>query len=94
MIWLNPERHRAWVWSIRASFKGSASVASQDGKVQCLHFLLISKPLWLLLAYDISTSTVGSMKSLLDMGDDWEFSANLPDWAKHPKVIQDTGMRP
>ncbi|GFO40387.1 reverse transcriptase [Plakobranchus ocellatus] len=33
-------------------------------------------------------------KSLLDGCGDWEFSANLPGWNKHPKVIQDTGMRP
>ncbi|GFN94854.1 reverse transcriptase [Plakobranchus ocellatus] len=33
-------------------------------------------------------------KSLMDWCDDWGYSADLPVWNKHPKVIQDTGMRP
>ncbi|GFO16668.1 polyprotein [Plakobranchus ocellatus] len=33
-------------------------------------------------------------KSLLDWCDDWEFSADLRERNKHPKVIQDTRMRP
>ncbi|GFO49222.1 reverse transcriptase [Plakobranchus ocellatus] len=33
-------------------------------------------------------------KSLLDGCDDRKFSADLPEWNKHHKVIQDTGMSP
>ncbi|GFO09937.1 polyprotein [Plakobranchus ocellatus] len=33
-------------------------------------------------------------KSLLDGCDNWEFSIDLLEWNKHPKVTQDTGMRP
>ncbi|GFN73808.1 reverse transcriptase [Plakobranchus ocellatus] len=44
------------------------------------------------LSYAIGMDT--QRKSLLDGCDNWEFSANLPEWNKHPKVIQDTGMRP
>ncbi|GFN76252.1 reverse transcriptase [Plakobranchus ocellatus] len=33
-------------------------------------------------------------KSPLGGCDDSEFSANLPEWNKHPKVIQDRRMRP
>ncbi|GFN90734.1 hypothetical protein PoB_001724000 [Plakobranchus ocellatus] len=25
---------------------------------------------------------------------EWEFSADVPEWNKHPKVIEDSGMRP
>ncbi|GFO45239.1 reverse transcriptase [Plakobranchus ocellatus] len=32
-------------------------------------------------------------KSFLDGCDDWKFSADLPEWNKHPKVIIETGMR-
>ncbi|GFN90152.1 reverse transcriptase [Plakobranchus ocellatus] len=28
------------------------------------------------------------------MSNDWKFLANLPEWNKHPKVIQDTGIEP
>ncbi|GFN91762.1 reverse transcriptase [Plakobranchus ocellatus] len=31
--------------------------------------------------------------SLLINSDDWEVSADLPEWNRHPKVIQDKGMR-
>ncbi|GFO46892.1 reverse transcriptase [Plakobranchus ocellatus] len=33
-------------------------------------------------------------KSLLNACGGWEFSADLPEWNRHPKVIQDTGRRP
>ncbi|GFO17665.1 reverse transcriptase [Plakobranchus ocellatus] len=33
-------------------------------------------------------------KRLLDGCDDWEISANIPEWSRHPKSIQDTRMRP
>ncbi|GFN97036.1 reverse transcriptase [Plakobranchus ocellatus] len=33
-------------------------------------------------------------KSLLDWRDDWEFSVDLYEWSKHPKFVQDTGMKP
>ncbi|GFN76684.1 reverse transcriptase [Plakobranchus ocellatus] len=33
-------------------------------------------------------------KSLLDGCDDWDCSADLSEWNRYRKVIQDTGMRP
>ncbi|GFN78023.1 reverse transcriptase [Plakobranchus ocellatus] len=33
-------------------------------------------------------------KSLMNGCDDWEYSADLPKWNRHPKAIQDTVMRP
>ncbi|GFN84909.1 cathepsin d [Plakobranchus ocellatus] len=38
--------------------------------------------------------TPAKKKSLLDGCDDWECSEALPEWNKHPKVIQYIGMKP
>ncbi|GFO24886.1 reverse transcriptase [Plakobranchus ocellatus] len=41
-----------------------------------------------------ATSMDTQRKSLLNDCDDWAFSADRPECNRHPKVIQDTGMRP
>ncbi|GFO20742.1 reverse transcriptase [Plakobranchus ocellatus] len=33
-------------------------------------------------------------KGLLDSGDDWVVSADLPEWERHPDVIRKTALRP
>ncbi|GFR76655.1 reverse transcriptase [Elysia marginata] len=41
-----------------------------------------------------SNTASNQRKGLLDGCDDWEVSADLPEWDKHPEVIRRTTLRP
>ena len=40
------------------------------------------------------TSYETGSRGLLDEADDWECSADLPDWGNHPDIVKKSGMRP
>ncbi|KAK3804098.1 hypothetical protein RRG08_061411 [Elysia crispata] len=38
--------------------------------------------------------TTNQVKCLLDGCDDWDVSADLPEWDSHPSIIKETRLRP
>ena len=38
--------------------------------------------------------TTSQIKCLLDGSDDWDVSADLPEWDSHPSIIKETRLRP
>ena len=41
-----------------------------------------------------AVKSTNQMKCLLDGCDDWEVSADLPEWDSHPSIIKETRLRP
>ena len=37
---------------------------------------------------------INQIKCLLDGCDDWDVSADLPEWDSHPSIIKETRLRP
>ncbi|GFO14033.1 reverse transcriptase [Plakobranchus ocellatus] len=70
MVWLIHDRHQAWIRSFIASFSGSAIYGQVwlARKVQSVvsPVMLIPKLLWLLLEYEISTSTIESVEAKIN----------------------------
>ena len=60
--------------------KADAFILTKDGGAKSLHRRAVK--------------STNQRKCLLDRCDDWEVSADLPEWDSHPSIIKETRLRP